>query len=746
MSYNVGLNIVETDGRATPSIQPAKTSVAAFIIRSERGLPGNVYQVTNWTEFQEHFGSFTEGAYGAYAVQGFFDNGGTMAYITRAVKTERKNEPVAAIAVTNNEPTWDLSNISDPLQIKVDGESVNVVLKGLSQAELVSKEEGAGFDITAIGTFSLWVNKQEHTCAFEQKDFEDWQKAAAKEIAAVLNREIPGIQAWVKVEEDVEGKPAKLHLRTDIKGVGATLKASDKLATALGFPPEEASGGNVAMLNAVTPDEVVEALSVALQGKPVSVAKAESKVIIAHNTGGSGHQIEVPDSPAQKKFGFKVEPGQDGDPVQEAKPATRTFGNLTVTAGYRGNPDPGLWGEKIGISIARNKNDSKKDPDSPERYDLYVEYDGKLVETYEDLNPNSTDPKTGQDPEKVINDPFTGSKFITVTLNKSNPNPPATSKSGLLPSDFIEIKNMTYLRLQHGADDELNSSDDELQTFFKDGLKFFDTKEIQLVCCPESHHKTWVTAALAYCRNRGDCMFVGHTPDKMGVVDVPDQYSKQFQGDNVYGALYFPWIQVADPRGKPVMIPPTGHVMGIYARTERERGIWKAPAGNAAKVYGAQDVEQHITDIQHTSLVKDGSVNAVRFISGQGIVIDSSRTLSTGTLWLYVNVRLLFNFVKSSLKSGLRWVVQEPNNEALWNKIKYNSVTPFLMGLWRQGAFGPGSPEQVFTVKVDAENNPPANIQQGILTVEVYFYPSRPAETIIITVGQQEGGATAGEK
>lgn len=305
---------------------------------------------------------------------------------------------------------------------------------------------------------------------------------------------------------------------------------------------------------------------------------------------------------------------------------------------------------------------------------------------------------------------------------------------------------MTYLRLQQGTDDELNSSDDELQALFKNGLKLFDTKEIQLVCCPESHHKTWVIAALAYCWNRGDCMFVGHTPYKMEVVDVPEQYSKQFQGDNVYGALYFPWIQVADPHGKPVMIPPTGHVMGIYARTERERGIWKAPAGNAAKVYGALDVEQHITDVQHTSLVKDGSVNAVRFISGKGIVIDSSRTLSTSTLWLYVNVRLLFNFVKSSLKLGLRWVVQEPNNDTLWNKIKYNSVTPFLMGLWRQGAFGPGSPEQVFTVKVDAENNPGTNIQQGILTVEVYFYPSRPAETIIVTVGQQEGGATASEK
>ncbi len=110
-----------------------------------------------------------------------------------------------------------------------------------------------------------------------------------------------------------------------------------------------------------------------------------------------------------------------------------------------------------------------------------------------------------------------------------------------------------------------------------------------------------------------------------------------------------------------------------------------------------------------------------------------------------MNVRLLFNYVKTSLKYGLRWVVQEPNDTTLWNKIKYTSVTPFLMGLWRRGAFGPGAPKDVFTVKVDAENNPSANIQQGILNIEVYFYPSRPAETIVITVGQQDGAASASE-
>jgi uncharacterized protein len=101
--------------------------------------------------------------------------------------------------------------------------------------------------------------------------------------------------------------------------------------------------------------------------------------------------------------------------------------------------------------------------------------------------------------------------------------------------------------------------------------------------------------------------------------------------------------------------------------------------------------------------------------------------------------------VKSSLKTGLSWVRQEPNRDTLWDAIRLQTVTPFLMGLWRQGAFGTGAAAQVFTVICNATNNPPDQVDQGNLTVEIYFYPSKPAETIIIIVGQQPSGASASE-
>jgi uncharacterized protein len=194
-----------------------------------------------------------------------------------------------------------------------------------------------------------------------------------------------------------------------------------------------------------------------------------------------------------------------------------------------------------------------------------------------------------------------------------------------------------------------------------------------------------------------------------------------------------------------VWIPPVGHVLGAYASIGDTRGVWKAPAGDEAQLINALGVEFDMTDADHTDLVKNGSVNGIRAIAGSGIIVDASRTLSTDTRWLFVNVRRLFNFVKSSLRDGLRFAAQEPITTDLQRAVNFNVIRPFLLDLWQQGAFGSDAPEQVFTIICDATNNPPAQVNLGILTVEVYFYPVKPAETIIIIVGQQPSGAQTSE-
>jgi len=740
MSFNVGLNIVEVDGRATPSIQAAPTSVAAFVIRSQRGVPGTVHQVTNWSQFTEHFGSYVDGAFGAYAVRGFFDNGGTTAYVTRVVNTE-PGEPAAA-HMTSNEGPWTLQP-GGTLTFTTDlTGSPHTVTFAASPAPLTGLAGPFALDAGGGSDISFTVNGVARgPYQFVAGDFGDLAAATAAEVAAVLNREFPGIQVWVDPADSL------LKVRTDRRGKSASLEAGGTAAAELGFEDDGVTngGGDVADIDAVTPTDAITVIDAVLDLVGLLVTREGQRIKIEHPEAGTIHLLQIDDTvPASvhAAFNFDVHPGLDEDTAAAAVPSTKEFldgggtPTLTVTAGYRGQEDPGAWGgqddpgvweDGITIRIADNEEEAGT-------HDLFVRYNGNIVETWEKLNHSDAAGASGQHPEDVINDEFTGSKYIIVSED-TTANPVTTDGTTDADPDG-------FVKLTGGKDDTLSGP--LLLNALAGALGRFDFYAVQLVCCPESDDASVVNEALTYCGNRGDCMFVGHTPQGYDAA-AAKAYGKDFQGNKIYGALYFPWIRVRDPIGNQKWVPPTGHVMGVYARTERERGIWKAPAGNAARVNGALDVEQHITNTDHTDLVKNGSVNAVRFISGQGIVVDSSRTLSTNTLWLYVNVRLLFNFVKSSLKAGLRWVVQEPNDDTLWNKVKYNSVTPFLMGLWRRGAFGPGSPDEVFTVKVDAENNPPANIQQGILTVEIYFYPSRPAETIIIIVGQQEGGATASE-
>jgi hypothetical protein len=339
---------------------------------------------------------------------------------------------------------------------------------------------------------------------------------------------------------------------------------------------------------------------------------------------------------------------------------------------------------------------------------------------------------------RVLNDATQGSKWVKVDdarpqntvgaelIPATDPATPATLDGGTAPTP--------------GDNDWLGDATKHT------GLTAFDPRSVQLIGVDTSDPEV-IRGSLDYCEQRGDCMFVGSV-NEATTVETAAEFGVGFRGKKVYGALYGPWIRVVDPvPGTSALrkIPPTGHVMGVYARIEATRGIHKAPAGDEARLLGAVDVEYVMSDADHTFLVRDGSVNGIRAIPGAGIVVDASRTLSTDTRWLYVNVRLLFNFVKSSLRDGLRWVRQEPNKRDLWDAVKFGTVRPFLMGLWRQGAFGTGDPADVFTIVCDESNNPPDEVDKGNFNLQITFWPSKPAETVVVLVGQQPSGGAASE-
>jgi uncharacterized protein len=469
---------------------------------------------------------------------------------------------------------------------------------------------------------------------------------------------------------------------------------------------------------------------------------------------------------------------------------------LRFEAGFRGSTEAGTWGNGLEVTLAPSFVTKLRDGETVGKGgtkvvsvagfsegDVIVLTEGndRAVVTVQTLNAvsgeitwspdiaNNTDFEAAAtqvasaDLDLAVNDGTTAEAFPRLTMKRSEPNyAPLVVNDRARGSKLVVVTDARAANqsgaegpgvtvratLANGASTAPGANDYSGDAAAHTGWFAFDPLEVNLVACDRSDASI-VNAALAYCEGRGDCMFIGAVPEASVGGGTAIDYGAQFQGKNVYGALYGPWITVADPLSRAVTpvrsIPPTGHVMGVYARTETQRGIHKAPAGDGARLLGALDVEYRLSDADHTDLVKTGSVNGIRVVPGAGIVVDASRTLSTDTRWIYVNVRLLFNYVKSSLKQGLRWVRQEPNRDTLWTSVKHGSVTPFLLGLWRQGAFGTGEPADVFTVICDATNNPPEEVDKGNFKVEVYFYPSKPAETIVIVVGQQASGGSAAE-
>lgn len=206
-----------------------------------------------------------------------------------------------------------------------------------------------------------------------------------------------------------------------------------------------------------------------------------------------------------------------------------------------------------------------------------------------------------------------------------------------------------------------------------------------------------------------------------------------------YGAFYFPWLVVSDPFApkENVAVPPSGHLAGIYARTDGTRGVHKAPANESVR--GALDLTYRITQAEQGELNTLG-VNCLRFFPTQGIRVWGARTLAdSASEWRYLNVRRLFNMIEESIARGTRWVVFEPNDVTLWKSIK-RDIRAFLTLQWRQGALMGATPEEAFFVQCDEETNPPEVIDAGQVIAVIGIAPVKPAEFVIFRIGQSAGG------
>jgi uncharacterized protein len=205
---------------------------------------------------------------------------------------------------------------------------------------------------------------------------------------------------------------------------------------------------------------------------------------------------------------------------------------------------------------------------------------------------------------------------------------------------------------------------------------------------------------------------------------------------SAFAAFYYPWLSVSDPNtGVPKWIPPCGHVLGAYARTDAERGVFKAPANEA--LAGVRQVEFNL-DENTLAALNQRRVNAIRAFPGQGIRLWGARTLAqdSDTEWKYVSVRRLLIFIEHSIEKGTQWAVFEPNDARLWTRVK-DTIRGFLRAQWRLGAFAGQKEEQAFFVKCDEQTMTQDDIDNGRLVCEIGIAPVRPAEFVIVRIFRQ---------
>ena len=285
------------------------------------------------------------------------------------------------------------------------------------------------------------------------------------------------------------------------------------------------------------------------------------------------------------------------------------------------------------------------------------------------------------------------------------------------------------------------------------GLEAID--EITLLCVPDlvsprvlgngdamTRLKTVQTSVLNHCESMKDRFAILDSPPDLGVQEIKEWRTTVAGFDSMYGAMYYPWIKVAnqtpkaqrkDGEGDLVAVPPCGHLAGLYARVDADRGVHKAPANEIVR--GAVDLTFQVTRNEQ-DLLNPVGVNCIRSFPGMGIRAWGARTLSSDPGWRYINVRRLFNFIEESIEQSTQWVVFEPNDADLWARVQ-RDISAFLDRVWRSGALFGMTADEAFYVKCDRETNPPETRDAGQLICEIGIAPVKPAEFVVFRFTQK---------
>ncbi|HEY7313293.1 MAG TPA: phage tail sheath subtilisin-like domain-containing protein [Gemmataceae bacterium] len=643
---------------ATGPIAGVSTSTAAFIgpTATAVGLINKPTRVTNWTQFKARFGEYSARPrlYLPHAVRGFFDNGGSIAYIV-AIASARAFIELDDRAGANAAKAVRLeARTSNGTDIKVEVQDAPIVAAGGTKVVKASAAIQSASDNSV----------QLQTAADAQK-FQpgDWITIDKTGPTATTERAL--------IDSIQPGPPAVLVLKT----------------------PLSTNYDNTATVRIADP-----------------VVNQKTFRVLPRTGIETGSAVHLAQSTTQGDY---VVDGVFGDFVTLAAPG--------LTSAFK------LGGADDVIV-------------STSEFTLIVTKPGMAPLTFANL---AMDPRHSHYFADVIN---------------NNPTSPVNAMLPAQPSTQLPPNNMPKVAaaaaLGAGMPDSSSGLGVNAYQPALDALTRVDG--VNIVCVPDAAGNTDVQLkVLAHCEQMRDRFAIfDPAPTKTGAPDPatdavvaqrPKLESNNPTSGAGFAALYFPWIVINDPTSSSgsnrLLVPPSGHIAGIYARVDDARGVHKAPANEF--VNGAVDLERILNDSDQ-GVINDLGINALRIFPGQARpVVWGARTTAPqdNVAFRYINVRRLFLFVEKSIQFGIRWAVFEPNDLSLWKKLD-RTIREFLTRVWHSGALFGKTADEAFYIKIDEELNPPDQRELGIVTVEIGIAPVRPAEFVVVRIAMWDGGSS----
>ncbi len=717
-----GVYVEEVDTGNKP-IEGVSTSTAGFLGIAERG-PLSPTLLTSFGDYQRAFGSYVRDPDGtdhylAYAIEGFFQNGGRRCFVQRVVHIDTVTPANSAVSATATAGGMQISAVGPG----VWGNNIayQISAPGLADPKL--------FKLTLL----YWAGAPPYDLVSNPTVIETFDNLSSVPTASTFyESEINTVSNLVTVKQMAAGRPPNNAVTQAVGSVVTTA------ATAL------TNGGTLTL----TSGAVVVTFTVNAAAGPIKTVADLIGAINADKTVGAKAWLTSAGYVAVQSPGGKPTVAVTGTLAAAGATNLGVFAAANSALNNAGTPvllTKGLDGQNLNLLIGATGG--LTNATALTDTNTLTLTSGAAIVTFT-VNAAAGPIKTVADLIAKVNaDATVGAQAsldasgyfnIVDPQNRGNLNASGTlaaagagNLGAFTPPQSVKLTE---------ADFEGNSVDPANKTGL---LALGDVDEISLLCCPDEYYfgpKDTTIAGLL----RDQCELL---KDRFAILQAPVAAGTPENNNppvnSKYAAYYFPWLSITNPNtGVPVLVPAGGHIAGIYARSDNNVGVQKDPANEV--INGIAQLQLTINDQQQAILNPKG-VNCLRYFKGAGNLVWGGRTTTSDPDWKYINVRRIFIFVEKSVQRGTQWVVFEINAEPTWARVR-RSISDFLTSLWKDGVLQGAKKEQAFFVKCDNTTMSQADIDNGRLICVIGIAPVKPAEFVIFRIGQWYGGSDVTEQ